>query len=333
LFCFTVTAAYSPGTVTITGSVEEGSTRKILILATRDDVTKVKIDPETDLSGVQNLSIGGRITVVAGLKADSYLHALRITADDITGYACYAVTGTFVTGSPAERVILRVNGFNTEYYVDAAADVPDSSQLLPGKKLTVTYYVGVDNRRHAVKISDASRPFISSGSSDSASQNGNATSDSPPGTPETITVSGKIGSGSKSDLVSIYMEGYPMQIKPDSSCDLSKSKILIPGNNVNAAVYRNDDDGYMHAVSFSANYKLDADVSVDMRDPVTVTGKVSSGSDANVIHLNVDGCIMEIHLDSTTDYSKCRVIEGNKIISASIGYGSDGCLHAISISE
>ena len=152
-------------------------------------------------------------------------------------------------------------------------------------------------------------------------------------TPETITVTGKLCFGSKSDMVNLEMEGIMMKLKLDSNCSLSQSRILIPGNSVRADIYRNDDDGYMHAVSFMANYELDPDASVDRTDPVTLTGRVSSGSDANIIYLNVDGNIMKIRLDSTTDYSKCRVIEGDKIIHVIAGKGSDSFLHAISISE
>lgn len=67
-------------------------------------------------------------------------------------------------------------------------------------------------------------------------------------------------------------------------------------------------------------------------DTISVTGTVKSGSDTNMIKLNVDDQEMKIKIDSSTDMSQCKVIlEGNKI-SADIYVGSDRYLHATRVS-
>ena len=321
------------GTVSFTGTIDESSFGRIIKLATDKGLVTVKTDPDTNMSEAPHLSIGSRVTAAAVYGDDDYLHALEITSADNGEYVCKTVSGTFTAGSLEERIVLRVNGANTEYYVGDGADVPDESLLFPGKSITVTYYVGLDNRRHVVKASVES---ISSSALNALQAEGSAASsvqDEPAATPETLSVPGKIGRDSKTDLIFLEMEGGMMQIIPDNGCDLSRSGILVPGNRVNAEVYRNDDDGYMHVVSFTADYKLDPDVLAYESDPVTFSGKVSSGSDSNIIYLDVCGSILKIYLDSMTDYSKCRVIRGDMTIKVTAARASDNCLHAISVSE
>jgi len=316
--------------VTVTGKVDEGSTSSLINLTTSDGQMKVKIDSNTDLSKSLGMAVGSRVTATVGYGSDAYMHAIRIVSGEVKSGGSYATAkGTLVDGSWKEVIKLRADGKTTTYYVDDTTDMSQAPLLLPNRIVTISYYEGTDGKRHAASVKDEGESASSKSSSKSSSDSSSKTRS------DTVIVTGKIGDNSRSNLIYLKIDGNDemMQIKPDSNCDMSRSKILIPGNTVKAEIYRNDDDGYMHAVAFTAEYRLDGDANVDKNEPMTVTGKVSSGSNANIINLNIDGEIMKIRLDSTTDYSKCRVIKSDKTIRVSIGYGDDAYMHAISISE
>ena len=50
-----------------------------------------------------------------------------------------------------------------------------------------------------------------------------------------------------------------------------------------------------------------------------------------MLNLNINGGIMKIKIDDSTDTSKCRVLKEGKKLKVEIERGSDSYLHAVSI--
>lgn len=65
----------------------------------------------------------------------------------------------------------------------------------------------------------------------------------------------------------------------------------------------------------------------------TVQGKVMEGTTAKLLYLDTSDGRMEIKIDGSTSTGNCKMLLPDKKISVSVSHGSDGYLHAVTISE
>lgn len=65
----------------------------------------------------------------------------------------------------------------------------------------------------------------------------------------------------------------------------------------------------------------------------TVQGKVMDGTTAKLLYLDTSDGRMEIKIDADTNTGGCKMLLPNKKIYVAISHGSDGYLHAVTISE
>lgn len=65
----------------------------------------------------------------------------------------------------------------------------------------------------------------------------------------------------------------------------------------------------------------------------TVQGKVMEGTTSSLLYLDTSEGKMEIKIDGDTNTSGCKILLPGKSISVSLSHGSDGYLHAVTISE
>ena len=65
----------------------------------------------------------------------------------------------------------------------------------------------------------------------------------------------------------------------------------------------------------------------------TVQGKVMEGTTSKLLYLDTSDGKMEIKIDAETNTSDCKLLLPKKSISVSLSHGSDGYLHAVTISE
>lgn len=65
----------------------------------------------------------------------------------------------------------------------------------------------------------------------------------------------------------------------------------------------------------------------------TVQGKVMEGTTAKLLYLDTSDGKMEIKIDAETNTGGCKVLLPKKMINVALSHGSDGYLHAVTISE
>lgn len=65
----------------------------------------------------------------------------------------------------------------------------------------------------------------------------------------------------------------------------------------------------------------------------TVQGKVMEGTTSELLFLDTSDGKMEIKIDAGTNTSGCKMLLPKKAINVSLSHGSDGYLHAVTISE
>lgn len=65
----------------------------------------------------------------------------------------------------------------------------------------------------------------------------------------------------------------------------------------------------------------------------TVQGKVMEGTTAKLLYLDTSGGRMEIKIDAETNTGGCKMLLPKKEINVAVSHGSDGYLHAVTISE
>jgi uncharacterized protein YdeI (BOF family) len=148
----------------------------------------------------------------------------------------------------------------------------------------------------------------------------------------TTSVTGTVDSDSDEDFLILDVDGDDYTIRLDSGTDRTYCKVLIPDDEVRVEFYRGS-DGYLHAaklVSLASETPGYA-TSLDESTKVTLEGTVESGTTMNMLYFNLNGGIMKVKIDTTTDCTNCRVLTEDKTIKVVMERGDDAYMHAISI--
>lgn len=145
------------------------------------------------------------------------------------------------------------------------------------------------------------------------------------------TVQGSVMKGTTTELLKLATKEGNMEIKLDSSTDVSGCKVLLPGYDVSVSVSHGS-DAYLHAVRIVSGSKSEV-VSLDTSKSSTVSGTISEKSKDGVLYVKTPQGDMEIKLDSTTDMSGCSVLVADKTYRITVVRGSDAYMHATAISD
>ena len=193
--------------------------------------------------------------------------------------------------------------------------------LLPGKVISVSLSHGSDGYLHAVKISaDAQDSSVSLDTS------------------SVSTVTGTLNEKTKNDILCLDTQYGLMELKYDSSLDMSGCTIMVLGQNYTVKCARGS-DAYMHAISISdasssggsTGGSTTSYVPSNSSSSSSVTGKVSSDTTPDILYLSTDYGVMQFKIDSDADTSRGMVhTKGNKL-TVYFYHGSDGYLHATGI--
>ena len=119
--------------------------------------------------------------------------------------------------------------------IDANTNLSVCKTLIPNDTVAVACYRGSDAYFHASVITGTVQPG-------SASVDGSSA----------VTVTGKVASGTKGNLLYLVTDGGTMQIKLDTGTSMNGVRVLTQDRSVKVSVARGS-DAYMHAVSISAN--------------------------------------------------------------------------------
>ena len=230
---------------TVKGVIAKGTSEELLYLVVDNGTMQIKIDDDTDVSGVKIMIIGKTVQVVCARGSDAYMHALSIS--DVGG-ASYAsstvvttsgsgVTGTVEKGTTSSLLYLSTSGGTMEFVLDLATDASGCRVLMPGESITVNFYRGADAWNHTSKIVNNSSKAAAEVALDASSK---------------ITVSGTVSYETNENTLYLNTSGGTMQIKLDSSTNFSRCPVILPERSLQVVCERGSDE-YYHAISIVAN--------------------------------------------------------------------------------
>lgn len=144
------------------------------------------------------------------------------------------------------------------------------------------------------------------------------------------TVEGTVSSSTTSDLLYLSTDEGMMQIKLDSTTEVSGITVLMPNTKVYVSVtYGND--GYLHAAKLFKEQPKTV-VVLDSANTVTVSGTVNTKSTGDLLYVNTSSGEMQIKFDEKTKIN-IAVLVLNKTYNFTCVRGSDAYMHAVSIDD
>ena len=157
---------------------------------------------------------------------------------------------------------------------------------------------------------------------------------------EEYTVSGKVDSRSSSSMLYLTNGEGTYIIKIDSSTAIAGA--ISSGKTVKTTFSRGN-DGYLHATKINADGSTTTTqqtaqssangVTLNTANAVSVVGEVGKDSTDSVLRLVYKDGTMLVKIDSTTSLGNIRVLTQGRKIQVKVAHGSDGYMHALSISD
>lgn len=241
---------------------------------------------------------------------------LKVQAAEVVA----TVEGTVLSGTTSELLQLSTKEGKMEIKLDSSTDTSACKILLPDNKVSVSVSYGSDGYLHAVKISSSTQtPSVSIDSS------------------TTATVTGTIDEKTKGDVIYFNTPQGQMEIKLDTTTDMSGCTVLVAEKTYSIRCARGS-DAYMHAISISdaaaesvASGLTPAPAGTVTASTTTVTGTVKSSTKEDLLYLSTTGGEMQIVIDSNTDSRNGMVLTSGRTLILSVYRGSDAYMHAASI--
>lgn len=250
------------------------------------------------------------------------LHQPKVQAAEVVA----TVEGTILSGTTSKLLILSTSGGKMEIKIDAGTDASACKILLPDKKINVALSRGSDGYLHAVKITNADQnPSVSIDVS------------------TTTTVTGTLGQKTTDKLLYLNTDQGEMQIKLDTTTNISGCAVLVADNTYNVTCARGS-DAYMHALSISdtattpnlgntdnSNGNNSSANNGNAFNGTSVTGTVTEKTKENLLYLSTNEGVMQFIIDSNADTSSGRVLIPGSKLTVFFYHGSDAYLHATGI--
>lgn len=235
------------------------------------------------------------------------------------------VTGTVRSGTTSDLLLLSTKEGNMEIKLDSSTDTSGCKFLLPGNQVSVTVTHGSDEYLHATKLGGSTTVT-------------GVTVD----TSNVSNVSGSVSEKTKDGLLVLKTAQGEMEIKLDTSTDMSGCRVLVAGKTYSVAVARGS-DAYMHAVSISdsASSSSSSAAAAGLTPApsgtvtaqlATVTGTVGDKTKDTLLYLVTSGGTMELVIDSYTDSRNGMVLTSGRPLTVTCYRGNDAYMHAASIS-
>lgn len=249
---------------------------------------------------------------------------LTVQAEEVMA----TVQGSVMSGTTTDLLKLSTREGNMEIKLDSGTDTTACKILLTGKDISVSVSHGSDGYLHAVKIT-------------SGAQDASVTLDSS----TNVYVTGTIGDKSAEELLYVNTAQGEMQIKLDTTTDMSGCSVLVAAQEYRIYCSRGS-DGYMHALSIAdasaaigqanvASAVQAADLSltpapavVVTAETTTVTGTVGKNTRADLLCLSTDNGEMQIVIDKNTDTRNGMFLMPDAKLTVSVYKGSDSNMHA-----
>ncbi len=239
------------------------------------------------------------------------------------------VQGSVMTGTTTDLLKLATKEGNMEIKLDSGTDASACKILLPGSSINVSVSHGSDGYLHAVKITTGAQASA-------------VTLDSSSG----ATVTGTISDKSKDDVLVVKTAQGEMQIKLDTTTNLSGCSVLVVDKTYSISCVRGS-DAYMHATSISDASGAGLGSSASSTTPAssltptpasavnvntsTVTGTVNNKTKDDLLYLSTNAGEMQIVIDANTDSRNGLFLVPGRTLAVSVYRGSDAYMHAATI--
>ncbi len=242
------------------------------------------------------------------------------------------VTGTVVSDTTPTLLYLSTKDGVMQIKLDSGTDVSECKLLLPDKNVTVSVSHGSDGYLHAVKISDG--PETPKVSVDTSSP---------------VTVTGTLDKKSRGDLLYLNTAQGTMEIRFDSTTDLSKVRMLVAGQSYSIKCGRGS-DAYMHALSItdgvtggvsgnsssnssgtSSSSTTPAPAKNAPAATAAVLGTVAGSTKEGLLYLSTSSGEMQFVIDAYTDTRNGLVLVPDNQLIISYYRGSDAYMHAVTV--
>ncbi|HJC58089.1 MAG TPA: hypothetical protein H9700_12135 [Candidatus Eisenbergiella intestinipullorum] len=227
--------------VTVKGKLSDKTKEDILYLKTDQGEMQIKLDASTNMDGCNVLVAGESYQIVCARGSDAYLHAVSISdvADEaavitetINGRSVTTLKGTVSDRTKKDLLYLSTDGGEMQFVIDGDSDVSNGRALMPGRKLTVSFYRGSDAYLHAARIV-GEKESVSDSSVDTSSSS---------------AVIGTVDGKTTENTLYLSTDSGTMELRLDSSTGFSNCRVLTRGMQV-VVICARGSDAYMHAVS------------------------------------------------------------------------------------
>ena len=225
--------------VTVTGEISGKTKEDILYLNTDQGEMQIRLDSSTNLEGIQVLVAGETYQITCARGSDAWLHAVSISdtapavvTETINGISVTTLKGTVADRTKDDLLYLSTDGGEMQFVVDGDSDVSNGRVLMPGRKVTVSFYRGSDAYLHAARIV-GEKESVSAASVDTSAS---------------TAVMGTVDGKSTENTLYLNTAGGTMELRLDSSSSFSNCRVLVKGRQV-VVVCARGSDAYMHAVS------------------------------------------------------------------------------------
>lgn len=241
------------------------------------------------------------------------------------------VEGTVLSETTHEMLRLSTKDGNMEIKIDSNTDASECKVLLTGEKIKVSVSHESDGYLHAVKITGVNAtPRITL---DSATQ---------------ATVTGTVNAKSNSEILFFDTAYGQMELKLDTTTDISGCTVLAAGKNYEIVCARGS-DAYMHAITIkdttetvtttsSSSSSAGNNISTLTPAPasaldsnvvtMTVSGTVAESTKENLLYLSTKEGEMQFVIDSKTDSRDGMILTPGNKLTVTFYHGSDAYLHA-----
>lgn len=225
------------------------------------------------------------------------------------------VHGTILSGTTSDLLLLSTKQGKMEIKLDSSTDTSDCKILLPDREISVAVTSGNDGYLHAAAIT-------------SQAQTSSETLDS-----STATVTGTLSDKSKDNILYVKTPQGDMELKLDTTTDMSGCSVLVIGKTYRITCARGS-DAYMHAVSISDSASASSSSSTPQNGNtayLSVTGEVDDRTREDLLYLSTNEGVMQFRIDYNADTGKGMVLTPNNKLTVYFYNGSDGYLHAVTI--
>ncbi|MBR4671452.1 MAG: hypothetical protein IKO84_12725 [Butyrivibrio sp.] len=306
--------------ITFEGKATDKTTGDVLYLQTSGGTVEIKIDSNTDTSEAKFIFKGDKVIADCYRGDDEYWHASKVKSDnksenaDVDKGKSSTVRGKIAKGTTSSKIYLKTNSGTMEIKVDESTDLSKVKYLVIDKKVEIVCARGSDAYMHAISVSD------SEGGGSMSTINAKGTE-----------ISGKVVKGTTTSNLILKTSDGNKEYVLDVATDATECRVLIPDEHITAFYYKGNDSKYHISKLINDDDNCASTVETDKNTNAVVSGRVTSETTEEILFLELSNGIMEIKLDSTTNFSRCPVIVHNTNLKVECERGNDGYYHAKSI--